>query len=147
MKAQGFTLIETSIVIVFIILFASISVVSFFNYQESVEDSGEARELVSDLQYAKQMSISEQINYGVVFNFTDNSYQVVKHGSEKEIIKEKQFAKEINLKDVDQYSEVKFTRFGAVFRSGEIIIETNDFYQNIHIKPSGFIDVQRNNIN
>lgn len=147
MKYKGFTLIELLIVIAFVLIFAFIGITSFSNYQESVEDSGELRELISDIQYAKQMSVSEQINYGIIFNFTANSYKLIKHDSEQETIKEKEFPENINLKDVDQYSEVKFTRFGAVFRSGEIIIETDDFHQNINIKPSGFIDVKRDNIN
>lgn len=144
---KGFTLIELIIVVAIIIGFMGVSAFGLLRYQESVEGAGEVRELIGDLRYAKQMSIAEQIHYGVVFNFTENRYQVVKYTEDTEVIKEKGMTDDINLKNVDQYSEARFTRFGAVFRSGEIIIERDNVIKTIKIKPSGFIHVERDNIN
>lgn len=147
MKNSGFTLIELIIIIVIVSLLGLIGVRSFVSYQEGVEGTGEAQELINDLRYAKQMSISEQIHYGIVFDFEDNSYELIKEEEERVVIKQKKLPERVNLKPVDQYSEVRFTRFGAVFKSGEVILSDSSSSRKIIIKPSGFINVQRNNLN
>lgn len=147
MKKNGFTLIELLIVVIIIVLFSGIGVTAFIRRQESVKGSGEVRELVNDLRYAKQTSIAEQVHYGVVFDFEEDSYKIVNYDQDREVIKEKIFDPQIDLKSVENYSEVKFTLFGAVFRRGQVILEGKNFEEIINIKPSGFIHVQGDNLN
>lgn len=146
MNESGLTLIEFIVVLTIILLFSVLGITSFMRRQEGFEKSGEIRELVDDLRHARQMTVSEQINYGVVFNFEENSYKIVDFSDDEEV-KQKEVLADVKLTPVDDYFQVKFTRFGAVFQSGEVLAEAGDFSQLIKIKPSGFIDVKRNNIN
>jgi prepilin-type N-terminal cleavage/methylation domain-containing protein len=147
MKKNGFTLIELLIVVIIIVLFSGIGVTAFIRRQEAVKGSGEVRELVNDLRYAKQISIAEQIHYGVVFDFNEDSYRIVNYDQDREVIKEKIFDPQIDLRSIDNYSEVKFTLFGAVFKKGGVILNGKNFEEIINIKPSGFIHVQGDNLN
>lgn len=147
MKKTGFTLIEILIVLVIVSFFGLIGVRSFINYEESIKEIGEVQELVDDLRYAKQMAIAKQVHYSIVFDFENNSYLVVKEEDGGQTIKEKSFPKKIRLEPVDEFSKVKFTRFGAVFQSGEVALRDSSTLRKIIIKPSGFINVQRNNLN
>lgn len=140
--SKGMTLIEILVVILILSLFVVVGVSGVLMQREKFEASGEINELLADLRYAKQMSITEQAHYGMVFNFEDNSYQVFREG---EVIKEKFFG--LELEAVENYTEVKFTRFGAVFKGGEVLIKSDNILRVIEIKPSGFFHVQRININ
>jgi prepilin-type N-terminal cleavage/methylation domain-containing protein len=147
MKEKGFTLIELLIVVVIMVVFTGLGVAGFLRRQEAIEGSGEVRELINDLRYAKQISIAEQTHYGVVFDFVEDSYQIVNYDQDREVLKNKELAYQINLESVDNYGEVKFTLFGAVFKSGQVSLTGKNFSEIINIKPSGFVHVQGDNIN
>ncbi len=144
---KGFTLIEIVIVIALIALSTSLGFTAFSRYRSAVDQSGEVRELIDDLRYAKELSVSQQIKHGIDFDFNNNGYLIVKDGSEKEILDRKHFSTGVQIKDVNGYSEVRFTNFGAVFRAGSVLIRKENNLKEIIIKPSGFIDVERSNIN
>ncbi len=147
MKKEGFTLIEILIVIIFISILGVLGFFGFISYQESVRISGEVGELVDDLYYARQLSIIEQVHHGIRFNFEENYYQVIRYDEEEEIIKEKIFPPGMEIDSPDINLEPKFTLFGAVFKGGEIILSGGDRLKVIQIKPSGFIHVQRPDLN
>jgi len=147
MNQKGLTLIELLFVILFILVFATMGFLGLMQRERRIRLSGEAGELVSDLRFAKRMSISEQINYGVEFDFSTDSYRVIRHGDEREEMKRKDFPPGITIEGSDEFSEVKFTLFGAAFGRTEIFIQGEEFSKIIIVKPSGFIDVQRNNVN
>jgi hypothetical protein len=83
----------------------------------------------------------------VVFDFVEDSYQIVNYDQDREVLKNKELAYQINLESVDNYGEVKFTLFGAVFKSGQVSLTGKNFSEIINIKPSGFVHVQGDNIN
>lgn len=147
MNKKGFTLIEVLIVVVIMVVFTGLGVAGFLRRQEAVEGSGEVRELINDLRYAKQISIAEQAHYGLVFNFIEDSYKIVNYDQDRKVLKEKKLAHQIDLKSIDDYGEVKFTLFGAVFKSGQVSLTAKNFSEVINIKPSGFVHVQGDNIN
>ncbi len=143
---KGFTLIETLVVVVIISVALSVGVSGFWAYRDQFEVSGEINELVSDLRYAKQMSIAEQIHHGIRFDFSNNSYKVIRY-EDNEVIRENIFPPGVELHAVDDYDEARFTRFGAVFKSGEVMVKGHDFSRLIKIKPSGFFHVERIDFN
>lgn len=144
---RGITLIEVIIVLALILTFSGMGITSFIRYQETMEASGVAGELLDDLKQAKQMSISQQVNHGLLFDFSENSYQLIRYGEKEEIIEERSLNNDLSIESPDHFTEVKFNHFGAVFRSREILLQGQDFEKIIKIRPSGFIDVQRNNLN
>ncbi len=144
---KGFTLIEFVIVVFCLFFFVAMGVLAFIRYEQSFIFSGEVNELINDLKYAKQTSITEQIQYKIEFNFNSNSYKLIKKSEPEEIIKNKKFLSDIEIEEINNYSEVNFTRFGAVLTSGEFLISGKDFSKIIKIKPSGFIYVERANLN
>ena len=147
MKEKGMTLVEILIVIAFISVIVTVVIFGITKYKQNFEISGETSELIDDLNYAKQMSITEQIHYGVRFDFYDNSYQIIKYDDQEDIIKTKKLSSGIKVESIDDYSEVRFTFFGAVFKSGKVLLKNEDFSKIIEIKPSGFIYVERTDIN
>ncbi len=145
MNEKAFSIIELVIVLAILFFFTALGINSFVRRQESFEKEGEVRELVDDLKYAKQITVSTQINHELSFDFENNSYRVIDQNGEE--VKVKELIDDLTLEPVDDYQEVRFTRFGAVFQSGEVIIEGDNFLRLIKIKPSGYIDVKRDNIN
>ncbi len=143
---KGMTLTEIMAIIIITSIIITFSIAGFLRQGRSFEMSAEINELVKDLNYAKQMSITEQENYGIRFYFHENRYDVLRY-SDDFIVKTKTISSDLELISVDNYSEVKFTLFGAVFRRGEVIIEGEGLSKIIEIKPSGFIYVQGNDSN
>ncbi len=143
---KGMTLTEIMATVAVISIIVTFSIVGVLRQGRSFELSAEVNELVRDLNYAKQMSITEQDNYGVRFYFHENRYDILRY-SDDFIVKTKTISSDLELISVDNYNEVKFTLFGAVFKKGEIIVEGEGLLKIIEIKPSGFIYVQGNDSN
>ena len=143
---KGMTLTEIMATVAVISIIVTFSIVGVLRQGRSFELSAEVNELVRDLNYAKQMSITEQDNYGVRFYFHENRYDILRY-SDDFIVKTKTISSDLELISVDNYNEVKFTLFGAVFKKGEIIVEGEGLLKTIEIKPSGFIYVQGNDSN
>jgi len=146
MNKKGMTLIEILMVIVLITIIIGVGISGITRYG-TLRLSGEAAELVGDLRYARQMSVTEQIHYAVRFNFDENSYQIIKYGDEENIVKTKIFPAGTEMEKIEECFEVKFTLFGAAFKSGKVLLKGEDFEKIIEIRPSGFIHVERNDIN
>ncbi|GEM_PF-2401075 len=148
MRKKGFTLFEVLLVISIFLLVLSIGFLGVSRYYDYYTFAGEVNELVDDLHYAKQMSVAQQINHGIVFDYEDNRYFLTRdENGEDYVIKEKIFSPNINLSSDENYPEARFTLFGAVFRSGLVIVESEQQKRIINIKPSGFIHVKRSDVN
>lgn len=144
---KGITLIEVVIVVALILTFTGMGITSFVSYQETMEASGVAGELLNDLKYAKQMSITRQVRHGLEFDFSEDSYKLIKYGEEEEVLNERKLEDNLEIESPDHFTDIKFNHFGAVFGSREIIFRGEDFIKTINVRPSGFIDVERDNIN
>ena len=68
---NGFTLIELLVVIGILSLLFLIGIPAFRAYQPALQLSGSVRELVTDLRYAGQLSVDEQVNHGVRFSVSE----------------------------------------------------------------------------
>ncbi len=145
---NGITLIELLMVVaIFLVLFGAASL-GIQRHYEYYHFSTEVNELIDDLHYAKQMSITEQKHYAIKFDYVDNGYSVIKYINDSvEKVKSKNFSHGVSIFDIDNYQEAKFTFFGAVFKSGEVKAVKNSDEKIISIKPSGFIHVERIDVN
>mgnify|MGYP000044057948 CR=1 FL=1 len=74
-RARGFTLIEV-IVVVVILMVVSLMAVPMFSSAADIQLRAAANMIAADLEYAKSMAISRQQYYSVVFNSTNESYEV-----------------------------------------------------------------------
>ena len=72
---NGFTLIEI-IVVVVILSIAAMITVPMFTSASTVQLKTAANMIAADIEYAKSMSISRQKNHSVVFDVSNESYQI-----------------------------------------------------------------------
>jgi len=140
----AFTSTELLIFISLVGILVLIGIPAFRTYRPSLELSGTVRELVSDLRYAEQLAVTEQVNYGVRFSSSTDKYQIIKFGATEEIIEEKTFPSTVSFDKITGLTgdEAIFNPYGAVQESGIIIlINTKNSTTSIDIRPSGFVKV------
>ena len=109
---SSFTIIELLIVIGIISLLFLIGIPAFRVYQPSLQLSGTVRELVTDLRYAGQLSVDEQVNHGIRFNIAANKYEIIKFGVSEEVLETKLLPSEVWLQQISGLSDNR--RFGFV---------------------------------
>ncbi|MFA5743051.1 MAG: GspH/FimT family pseudopilin [Candidatus Paceibacterota bacterium] len=141
---NGFTLLEIVITVAITGIIAGASVISFYRYQPSLELSSVSRDMVSNLRYAQQLAISQQINYGIRFYPDQKKYQVVKYSSPEEVIKNVSFPQGIIFDQVSfTNSQLKFNIYGAAVEAGTIVIRNKNYNTStIEVKPSGFVKLE-----
>jgi type II secretory pathway pseudopilin PulG len=145
---KSFTLIELLIIIGIIGILTLIGVPAFRAAQPGIELAGQIRDLATDLRYAQQLSVSEQLVHGVRFFTSDSKYQIIRYGATEEILKEKFLSDNINFHQITGFGdaspkEAKFNSYGAAVEEGEIILinTKNQETQKISVKPSGFVKI------
>lgn len=145
---KSFTLIELLVIIGIIVILALISIPVFRSYQPTLQLSGSARNLVSDLRYAQQSAVTEQIEYGVRFSTTTKKYQLIKYGTVTTTIKTVSFPEEIirvsvsDLSDINSNKEARYIPYGSVRKGGEVTLENSkNLTITISIRPSGFVKI------
>ncbi|GAI55728.1 unnamed protein product, partial [marine sediment metagenome] len=67
MIKSAFTLAELLVIIGIIGILALISIPAFRAYQPNLQLSSMVRELVTDLRYAQQLAVAEQVEHGIRF--------------------------------------------------------------------------------
>lgn len=143
-EEKGFTLIEVLIAIGIVGIIALISLPFLVFYRPSMQLSGFARELASDLRYAQQLAVTEQIEYGA--RISSSEYSVIKFQEGQETtIKNNNLPQGIEIYEISGFTnnEIKFNPYGAVKESGAIILKNiKDETKTIEIKISGFVRIQ-----
>jgi prepilin-type N-terminal cleavage/methylation domain-containing protein len=79
-NSRGLTLIEILVALVIIGILATLAAPSFTAWLERSTVKKTARQLVTDLQFAKMKAVAEGVQYRVSFNNTNGSY-VVQRGN------------------------------------------------------------------
>lgn len=79
----GFTKLELLVVIVILGISASLAIPGFSNWLHSYRLKGAARDLYSNLHFAKSWAIRDRGEWAVEFNAAGNSYQVVSGGPDR----------------------------------------------------------------
>ncbi len=141
---KGFALIEILIVIGIFSIIALMSIPFLVFYRPSLQLAGLVRELASDLRYAQQLAVTEQIEYGA--RISSHEYSVIKFGEGQEItIKTNALPQGIEVYEVSGLTnnEIRFNPYGAVKESGAIILRNiKNENKTIEIKISGFVRIQ-----
>lgn len=139
---KGSLLIEVLGVLGIFLLIASISIPYIKKYQPNLKLNGVAKELVSDLRYAQQLTVTEQIAHIVQIDLFNNKYEILRLGVATTTIKSINIDSEVFFSEVNGLSDnqVYFNSYGAVREAGDIIlINTNSKTALIEVRPSGHI--------
>ncbi|HNW09391.1 MAG TPA: prepilin-type N-terminal cleavage/methylation domain-containing protein [bacterium] len=143
-RQTGFTLIEVAIILSVIGIITLVSLPVYQQIQPNISLNSETREIVSNLRYAQQLSVTEQKKYGIVFNQGPNNY-ALKNTETGSIIKNFEIQSQITIADISGFTDntVIFNVAGAVLESGTITITNLQNEQNIiEIKPSGYVKIK-----
>lgn len=138
---KGFTLIEILLVLTIVVILAGGVVASLSFYQPYLKLRGVARDLITDLRYAQQLAVTEQINHSVKFFPTQKKYQIIQEGpvlllSERILPEEVSFGNIIGFTD----NKVVFNPYGASGEAGSIVLQnTEGKTMTIEVKLSGFV--------
>ena len=143
---NGFTLMEFLVVIGIIGILTLIGIPTFRSIQPSLQLSGVTRELITDLRYAQQLTVTEQVEHGVLFDSAQKKYQVIKHGeTEDTVLKEKSLPGEIKtltITGLTNNNEARFNPYGAIKEIGTItLINIKEEMKIIDVRPSGFVRI------
>ncbi len=141
----GFTLIEVLVVILIIGIVATISWASIQKIQPSLRLSSSIKDLSVDIRYAQQLAVTEQVNYGIYFSSSTDSYHLLRYGVETaDEVFEKFLSQGVSFQQISGFEngEAIFNPYGAVQEAGEIfLINEEGKVRNIQVKPSGFVKI------
>jgi prepilin-type N-terminal cleavage/methylation domain-containing protein len=79
-REQGFTLIELMIAIVILCVLLGLAIPGFSNWLPRYRLRGAARDVFSNLQFAKMTAVKDRARCGVLFDVTNGKYRVVSAG-------------------------------------------------------------------
>ncbi|MFH1582200.1 MAG: prepilin-type N-terminal cleavage/methylation domain-containing protein [bacterium] len=142
-NSKGLTLTEILVVIAILTSLMLISIPFFRNFKPTLQLGGVAREIITDLRYIQQFTITEQVEYCLKFFETEKKYQIIKCEGEV-VLKEKFLPEEIKIITVDGFTNniVRYNPYGAAAEEGTIILEnTNNAIKTIEVKVSGFVKI------
>ena len=139
---KGFTLTEILIVIGIIGILSLFSVPAIRAFQPNLQLSSVTQEVVADLRYIQQLTVTEQKEHCLLFFPLEKKYQVKECTGT--VLKEKILPKEIESITPTGFTndEVRYNPYGAVSEPGTIILEnTKGETKTISVKASGFVEV------
>ena len=150
---RGFTIIEILIVVV-IIAIAAMMAVPMVGSADSMQVRSAADVIAADLEYARSMAISRQSIYTVVFNKSNESYQlvdsrgeVIEHPVRKGFQYIVDFGSSSQLNKIDIVdaafggtSQISFSSAGAPSSGGVVSLRAGETTATISVEPvTGFI--------
>jgi len=139
-----FTLVEILVILGIIGVLSLIGIPAFKIFQPSLQLSGTVRELATDLRYAEQLAITEQIEHGIIFFPGTGQYQIVRFGAPDEVLESKTLPGEVSFSGIAGFTDNKvvFNPYGAAKESGVItLVNTKNAISSIDVRPSGFIKI------
>lgn len=141
-NANAFSLIELLVTLAIISIIIGIAIPTFITLRPDIQLNESARDFITDLRYAQQMTITEQIEYCAKFFLLERKYQILQCDQSAVVVLEKNFPSEITDVSITGFSnnETRFNLYGAVKESGSIVLKnTKNNTKTIEVKPSGFI--------
>jgi Tfp pilus assembly protein FimT len=137
---KAFTILELILIIAILGIMVSVSLFAILNLIPSLKIDSASRDLITDLRYAQELALSQQIDYSVYFMTSTQEYKIIKKTSPQEEILTKKLPSGIYFKEIDFLNnEVIFNLYGAVKEAGKVILENQNGKEvTIQISPSGF---------
>jgi Tfp pilus assembly protein FimT len=143
--AKGALLMSILVSVGVMALIVTLTIPYLRKYQPNLKLNGVARELTTDLRYAQQLTITEQITHIVELNILNDSYKILKIGVATTTVKQNNFPPEVSFQQITGLTDdqVVFNSYGGVSESGEIIlVNTSGATAIINVKPSGYVELQ-----
>ncbi|PIR92651.1 hypothetical protein COU01_00520, partial [Candidatus Falkowbacteria bacterium CG10_big_fil_rev_8_21_14_0_10_44_15] len=138
----GFSLLQLLLAIAIIIIMAVITLPALRHYEPSIKLKAESRQLVSDLRYAQQLTVTEQKTHYVEIDLIGKRYLVVKQENPASPLKTINLTEGISWQTVSGFdgNRVVFNSYGAVSQAGQIVLtNTQGNTYTINVKPSGYV--------
>jgi len=143
---RGFTLIELLTIIGIFSILALIGIPAFRAYQPSLQLSGAVRELVTDLRYAEQLAVTEQVDHGIRFSTSTNQYQIIRYGAVEETLASTTLPEKVSFYQITGFTngQVIFNPYGATKDPGSItLINIKNATTATDVRPSGFVEIKK----
>lgn len=140
-NANAFSLIELLTTLAIICIIIGVAIPTFITIRPDIQLNASARSFVTDLRYAQQLAITEQIEYCAKFFLLEKKYQILQC-DQSVVFLEKNFPSEITDISITGFSsnEARFNPYGAAKESGSIILKNSkNNTKTIEVRPSGFI--------
>jgi len=149
-KRPGFNLVEISVVIAILGILMMIGIPSARFFIPNIELTTTAREVTSQLRFAAQQSVTEQVKYLIKFNTVLGQYSLYRlpdplDPEVEEFIETKELPSSISFNSISGLTEneVSFNSAGAPSESGQIELKnTNNSSKTINIRPSGYVKIE-----
>lgn len=144
-RNKGFSLTEILIVLGILTLLMTISIPYLRNFQPNLQLNAAVRNLTTDIRYAQQQTITEQVVYGVKFYPAAKSYEILKLDIATTTIKSFTLPSEVEFQSVTGFTDdiVRFNSYGAAHETGTIILKNSSNQTKIIVvKPSGYVQIQ-----
>lgn len=141
---KGLSLIELLIIVAIIAILALVTIPFFRAFSPNLQLSGAVRDLVADLRYVEQLSVTEQIEHGIRFSATTNEYRLMKYDTAESELQLKTLPEKVSFQSISGFTanEVRFNPYGAAKETGFIILQnTNNATTLVDVRPSGFIKI------
>ena len=142
--ANGFTLVETLVVIAVIVMLSAIAYPLYTSLGQQLALNSQSRQLLEDLRLAQQLAVSEQITFKVVLNPANNSY-LLQAASATSPYKSQALTAPARFGTISGLASntVSFNLIGAPSGYGTInLLNANGQQKTIEIKPSGYVDIK-----
>ncbi|MEA3464132.1 MAG: hypothetical protein U9R14_03595 [Patescibacteria group bacterium] len=143
---SGHLLLNLLVAFGIIALLSTITIPYLKKYQPNLKLNATARALTTDLRYAQQLTIAEQVIHLVDMDLENDSYQILKIGAATTTIKTVEFDAEVSYQQITGLTDNQavFNYYGGVSEAGQIVlINTNGKTSTINIKPSGYVQLEQ----
>ncbi|KKR21753.1 MAG: hypothetical protein UT48_C0004G0009 [Parcubacteria group bacterium GW2011_GWE2_39_37] len=143
---RGALLMNVMVSISIMVMLTALSIPYFREYQTNLKLSTAIKTLGSDLRYAQQLTVSEQIPHQVAIDRLNGSYDLLKIDLATTTIKSVELDPDISFQQINSLTNdrVIFNSYGGVSEAGQIILQNPAGQTNlINIKPSGYIELSQ----